>query len=185
MLAVIVSTIIIELATPPFILLRAFIGVTTHIIRSEDALSYIAYSLFVVQAVLIYIASSHYGVAQHMWDIKPSDEEKTTSGIALYRQIFRCYILSGGFAKACIFLQFKRLFTTLLRRCTYMVIISSLAANAISYMVLFILKFFTCGPFLKGDNNTVLGTCLDTVKLHLAICVLNALSDIEALIVPA
>ncbi|KAF2703203.1 hypothetical protein K504DRAFT_474066 [Pleomassaria siparia CBS 279.74] len=180
MSAVIVGTIVVQLSTLPFIFTRAFVNITTRTVLPEDILSYLAYGAFIAQNTLIIINSTH-GMARHTWDVSLAT---IVPGTRMYNIIFICYTVSGGFAKACVFLQLKRIFTTVLKGLVYWVIVGSLTVNAIAYTCFLFLYLFTCWPREKIWSPFLPGRCMDSNTLHTAIGGLNTFSDIEAFLVP-
>jgi hypothetical protein len=93
--------------------------------------------------------------------------------------------VSGGFAKTTIFLQMKKIFTTQLKGSVYWVIMFSLLANAVAYTVLLFLYIFTCRPREKLRNPMLPGYCIDRKATIIAMAIVNIISDVEAIIVPA
>lgn len=181
MAALIISTVVILLTTLAFVAARAYVNVWTHTFRPEDIFSYIAWIALIFQAALI-VNNGSEGMARHMWDV---DVPTLTQGFRRYNIIFICYTISGGFAKATIFLQLKRIFTTPLRGVVYWVILVSLILNALAYTSFLFLYIFTCWPRQKIWDQSVPGRCMDSNKLNMAIGALNTISDIEAFFVPA
>jgi hypothetical protein len=102
-----------------------------------------------------------------------------------YSNAFICYAISGGFAKAAVFWQFKRIFTTKVRVKVYWVVIGSLVANAFAYLTLMFLYVFNCWPMSKLKNPMLPGHCMDWKITIIVIGAVNLVSDIEAFFVPA
>jgi hypothetical protein len=178
--AVIASIIIMQVITILFISARAYVNIITRTVRPEDILSYLSYCALTAQMILICIASLN-GTARHTWDVSMAS---LIPGIRLYNFVFIFYTVSGGLAKACVFLQLKRIFTTILRGVVYWIIIGSLIVNTIAYTIFFFLYVFACTPREKIWNFATPGTCLDLNKLHMGTGFANVISDIEAFVVP-
>lgn len=180
--AAIVSTVVIQVLTLLFMLVRFYVNFKVPTFRIEDFCSVMAWLAFIVQSGLICFNSSR-GMAVHLWDVSLST---LIEGSRLYNIIFMFYTISGGFAKAAVFLQFKRIFTiTTLKGSVYWVIRISLYANALAYTTFLFLYIFTCWPREKIWNPSVPGRCMDSNRLNMAIGGLNTFSDIEAFFVPA
>ncbi|KAF2108139.1 hypothetical protein BDV96DRAFT_504878 [Lophiotrema nucula] len=179
--AVIASTVVIQLVTLPFIFARIYVNAYTRTLKIEDYCAYLAWAAFVVQTALTCLNSSR-GMARHIWDVSLAT---LMGGSHLYNILFMFYSISGGFAKATVFLQFKRIFThPKIRGPVYWVITISLIANALAYTCFLFLYIFTCWPREKIWNPTVPGNCMSWSVSLIAIGALNTFSDIEAFFVP-
>ncbi|KAF2727230.1 hypothetical protein EJ04DRAFT_595511 [Polyplosphaeria fusca] len=123
----IACAVVVLVVTFLFMLARFYVNVWTHIFRVEDYCSYIEWAALLTQVSLSLDNVTH-GSARHTWDTPMAS---TIENNRRYNMIFIFYAISGGFAKATVFLQFKRIFTTLtIRGTVYWVIVISLIANA-------------------------------------------------------
>lgn len=179
--AVFVTSLVVQILVFPFVLLRLCINICTRRFHPEDGFLYIAWCAFTVQTGLT-VYNSNTGMARHVWDV---DFATVLEGSYQYSNIFICYAIAGGFAKATVFLQFKKIFTSQIRDTVYWVIIASLAVNALAYTVLLFLYIFNCWPREKLRDPTIPGHCIDWTKSIIAIGIVNLISDIEAFCVPA
>ncbi|PVI08013.1 hypothetical protein DM02DRAFT_511120 [Periconia macrospinosa] len=180
--AVIASTVVIQLLTLVFMLVRFYVNYHAPKLRIEDYCSCMAWIAFIIQAALLCLNSSR-GMAVHFWDASLST---LIEGRRLCNFTFIFYTISGGFAKATVFLQFQRIFTTPnIRGAVFWVIRISLWANALAYTTFLFLHIFICWPRERIANPTVPGHCMDSNRLNMALGGLNTFSDIEAFFVPA
>jgi hypothetical protein len=179
--AVIATAVVIHVITLLFILARAYVNIWTRRIQPEDAFIYISWCAFIAFTSLVIYNSTH-GMARHTWDV---DLNTLFEGSYWYSNIFICYAIAGGFAKAAVFWQFKKIFTTKLRGMVYWVIIGSVVANAFTYLILMFLYIFNCWPKSKIKNPMLPGHCLDWKITIIVIGAVNLVSDIEAFFVPA
>lgn len=178
---VIAATVTVQTVTLLFIMIRFYENIYAKQLRPEDYCLYAAWLALIAQATLICINTTQ-GIARHIWDVPLS---VLISGTRTYNYIFMCYTISGGFAKATIFLQFKRIFTSpRIRNAVYWAITVSLVMNALAYTIFLFLYISTCWPREKIWNPTAGGHCMDSNRLNMAIGGLNTLSDIEAFFVP-
>ncbi|EUC46020.1 hypothetical protein COCMIDRAFT_36324 [Bipolaris oryzae ATCC 44560] len=180
MKTVIIASAFIQAITLVFVAVRVYVNVWMHKICIEDVLLYIAWCAFVAQTSLT-ITAGTTGVMRHLWDINFAI---LLDGSYCYHNTVICYTISGGFAKAAVFLQLKKILTTQLRGAVYWVIMVSLVANAIAYTVLLFLYIFNCWPLAKMRNPLLPGHCIDWKPPVIVIGVVNLVSDIEALCVP-
>jgi hypothetical protein len=179
--AVIATTVVVHSITLLFILARAYVNIWTRRMQPEDVFIYTAWCAFIAfTGLLIYNCSS--GMARHIWD---GNLPTLFKGSYWYSNVFICYAISGGFAKAAVFWQFKRIFTTKVRVNVYWVVIGSLVANAFVYLTLMFLYVFNCWPMSKLKNPMLLGHCMDWKITIIVIGAVNLVSDIEAFFVPA
>jgi hypothetical protein len=180
--AIIATTVIIHTMTLAFILARVYVNIwILRRINPEDVFIYTAWAAFIAFTGLT-IHNSSTGMARHIWNVNLIT---LFSGSYSYNNIFICYALSGGLAKAAVFWQFKKVFTTQFRGAVYWVILASLAVNALAYTVLMFLYIFSCWPREKLRNPMLPGHCLDWKSSIIAIGSVNLVSDIEAFLVPA
>jgi hypothetical protein len=121
-------------------------------------------------------------MARHIWDVNLPTLFK---GSYWHSNVFICYAISGGFAKAAVFWQFKRIFTTKVRGKVYWVVIGSLVTNAFAYLTVMFLYVFDCWPMSKLKNPMLPGHCMDWKITIIAIGAVNLVSDIEVFFVPA
>ncbi|KAF1970707.1 hypothetical protein BU23DRAFT_556657 [Bimuria novae-zelandiae CBS 107.79] len=178
---VVVATAIVQIVTLLFILIRFYENLYSRQLRAEDYFSYGAWGALIAQAILLCINTVE-GIASHMWDVPVS---VLIEGSRRYNYIFMCYTISGGFAKATVFMQFKRIFTSpRIQDEVYWVITVSVVLNAVAYTIFLFLYVFTCLPRERIWNPTVEGRCMDSNRLNVAIGGLNVLSDVEAFLVP-
>jgi hypothetical protein len=85
-------------------------------------------------------------------------------------------------AKLSVLFQIKRIFTTPERDIVYWVVWASIIFNTIFYSGLFFTYVFTCWPREAIWNP---GRCISAVSSNMAAGVLNLISDVEALLLPA
>ncbi|KAF9736538.1 hypothetical protein PMIN06_004830 [Paraphaeosphaeria minitans] len=178
---VIAATITIQGITLVFILLRIYENISSRQLRLEDYCSYLSYLAFIAYATLTCVNASH-GLARHTWDIPlPSAIE----GARRRSYVFICYTVSGGFAKATVLMQLKRIFTSPgINDAVYWAITASLLTCALSYTTFLFLYLFACHPREKMWNPSLPGHCMDSNRLNLGMGGLNSLSDVEAFLVP-
>ena len=180
--AIIGTTVVIHTITLAFILVRAYVNICIiRRINPEDVFTYAAWAAFIAFTGLT-IHNSSTGMTRHIWDV---DLTTLFNGSYGYNTIFVCYAVSGGFAKAAVFWQFKKVFTTQFRGAVYWVILASLAVNALAYTILMFLYIFNCWPREKLRNPMLPGHCLNWKTTIIAIGSVNLVSDIEAFLVPA
>ncbi|KAF2872421.1 hypothetical protein BDV95DRAFT_492139 [Massariosphaeria phaeospora] len=178
---IITSTIVLTLMTL-FVCARAF--VKTFIIRKqqiEDWLCYWAWlGVVTYTGILIYIED--YGFARHQWDVTAAQFQH----IMYYINILYCvYSPTTLPAKLSVLFQIKRIFTTKERNAVFWVVWISIIANTIFYMGLFFSYVFQCWPRDKIWMPQVDGHCVSGVSSNLAAGILNLVSDVEALLLPA
>ncbi|KAF2439073.1 hypothetical protein P171DRAFT_422654 [Karstenula rhodostoma CBS 690.94] len=178
---VIAATVIIQGITLIFILLRIYENTSSRQLHAEDYLSYLSYLAFIAYTTITCINASH-GVARHAWDVPmPTAIE----GAHRRSYGFICYTVCGGFAKATVFMQFKRIFTSpKINDAVCWAITASLVVNALAYTAFLFLYIFTCRPREKIWDPSVPGRCMDSNHLNIAMGGLNSLSDVEAFLVP-
>jgi hypothetical protein len=176
-----IASIVIQFVTFAFILLRAYINIGMRRICPEDIFLYIAWCAFVASTSLTVYAGTK-GITGHVWDMSLAT---VLDGSYQYNNAVICYAISGGFAKAAVFLQLKKIFTTPLRGNVYWVIVISMVVNAIAYTILLFLYVFNCWPLARLRNPLLPGHCVDWKKSVIAIGSINLISDVEALCVPA
>ncbi|KAF2278706.1 uncharacterized protein EI97DRAFT_362414, partial [Westerdykella ornata] len=147
----------------------------------EDLLCYWAWAGVVTYTgTLIYICN--YGFARHQWDISRGMFEH----IMYYINILYCvYSPTTLPAKLSVLFQIKRIFTTREKNIVWWVVWISIIANIIFYSGLFFSYVFTCWPREAIWNPGVHGSCISSVSSNLAAGILNFLSDLEALLLPA
>lgn len=179
--AVIASTVVIHVFTLLFLLVRVYVNVWTRKVDFEDSCVYIAWIFFVVQTGLN-IHNSTHGMARHIWDVSLAT---VFEGSYRYNVIFICYTVASAFAKSAIFLQMKKIFTTRVKGPVFWVIMVSLVANVVAYTVLLFLYTFTCWPREKLRNPNLPGYCMDWRIMIIVMAIINIISDVEGIIVPA
>ncbi|PSN64876.1 hypothetical protein BS50DRAFT_555069 [Corynespora cassiicola Philippines] len=178
----IAGTIIIHFFTIPFLVARLFaIIFVTRAVKLEDYLCYLSYLGCIAYTVAIAYTET-IGLARHMWDVSYA---MLPDILRLCNVVFCCYTATGGLAKAVVFLQLKRIFTTAHREVVFWVIIGSLIVNCVFYIIMLFLYVFTCWPREKIWNPMIEGTCLDSNKLNMAMGTLNVISDVQAFALPA
>lgn len=165
-----------------FVFARMFVKI--HIVRDhhiEDWLSYFALAgLATYTAILIYI--ENYGFARHQWDVSVAQ----FMHIMYYLSVLYCiYSPVTMAAKLSVLFQIKRIFTTGARDIVYWVIIASIVANSIFYTGLFFSYVFQCWPRERIWDMNVPGNCISATSSNLVSGILNLISDIEALLLPA
>ncbi|RMZ67363.1 integral membrane [Pyrenophora seminiperda CCB06] len=180
--ATIATAVIIHVITLGFVVARVYTNVLNRRIYPEDVFLYLAWFAFIAETGLTIHNSDQGMMARHMWDMSIAT---VNQGSYRYTNIFVCYAISGGFAKATVFLQVKKIFTTKQRGAVYWVIMVSLVANAVAYMSLLFIYVFNCWPLAKRLNPDLPGHCIDWQSSVIAIGAVNLLSDIEAFVVPA
>ncbi len=161
---------------------RGFVKVRVlHAHHAEDWFCYFALTgLITYTSILIYIED--YGFARHQWDITVAQ----FMHIMYYVNILYCiYGPTTLAAKLSVLFQIKRIFTTGRRDTVYWVIITSVVANIIVYTGLFFSYVFQCWPRERIWNTNVQGSCVSATSSNLAAGVLNLMSDLEALLLPA
>ncbi|CAH0051226.1 unnamed protein product, partial [Clonostachys solani] len=150
--------------------------------RIEDYLSYFAYASFVAYVAVI-LHLSRMGLTRHMYDITLAQ----IPNILYWTNIVYCiYSVPTAAAKLSVLFQLKSIFTTGAKNSIYWVIVVSIVINIIFYLGLFFSYVFQCWPREKiwlGD--TVEGKCTDAIQVNLSSGVLNIISDVEALLIPA
>jgi hypothetical protein len=181
LIAVIATSVVIHTITLLFILARAYVNIWTRRIQPEDVCIYTAWCAFIAFTGLV-IYNSTTGMARHIWD---TNLITLFPGAYTYSNIFICYAIAGGFAKAALFWQFKKIFTTKVRGKMYWVIIGSIVANVLAYLALMFLYIFNCWPRSKLMNPVLPGHCMDWKITIIVIGAVNLVSDIEAFFVPA
>ncbi|KAF2819504.1 hypothetical protein CC86DRAFT_398530 [Ophiobolus disseminans] len=179
--AVIGSTVVIQFFTLLFILIRVYVNVWTRKLDFEDAFVYAAWVGFIAQTALS-VYNSTQCMSRHIWDV---DVASVLKGSYRYNNIFICYTVASGLAKTAIFLQMKKIFTTRVKGLVYWVIVVSLVANAVGYTALLFLYVFTCWPREKLRDPTIPGYCMDWKGMIITMAIVNIISDVEAIIVPA
>lgn len=178
---IITSTLTIVLSSL-FVAARAF--VRTYLLPGhhvEDWLSYFAWvGLMTYTGILVYI--ENFGFARHQWDISMSQ----LTHIMYYINILYCiYGPTTLVAKLSVLFQIKRIFTTNKRDLVYWIVITSITLNIICYTGLFFSYVFQCWPRERIWSPQVPGRCVDATSSNLAAGILNLISDIETLILPA
>jgi hypothetical protein len=181
--AVIVTSVVVLTLMTLFVAARFFVKI--FIVRKhhiEDWLCYWAFlGVVTYTGILIYVED--YGFARHQWDVTISRFQH----IMYYINILYCiYSPTTLPAKLSVLFQIKRIFTTRERNTVYWVVWGSIIANIIFYLGLFFSYVFTCWPREKiwmGD--AVEGQCIDPISSNLAAGILNIISDVEALLLPA
>jgi len=178
----IITAVIIHIITLGFVIVRLYANIWIRRIYPEDVFLYLAWFAFIAETGLTIYNSGQGMMARHMWDMSIAT---VNQGSYRYTNIFVCYAISGGFAKATVFLQVKKIFTTKQRGVVYWVIMVSLVANAMAYTALLFIYVFNCWPLAKRLNPDLPGHCIDWQSSIIAIGVVNLISDIEAFAVPA
>ncbi|CAA9967076.1 hypothetical protein PTMSG1_10435 [Pyrenophora teres f. maculata] len=179
--ATIATAIVIHIITLAFVLIRIYSNILIRRICPEDVFLYLAWLAFIAETGLTVYNSDTGMMARHMWDMSVAT---VTQGSYRYTNIFVCYAISSGFAKATVFLQVKKIFTTKQRGTVYWVIMVSLVANAAAYTALLFIYVFNCWPLAKRLNPELPGHCIDWQSSIIAIGAVNLVSDIEAFLVP-
>ncbi|KAI2481088.1 hypothetical protein Ptr902_06883 [Pyrenophora tritici-repentis] len=180
--ATVATAVIIHIFTLVFVLARVYTNIWVRRIYPEDVFLYLAWLAFIAETGLTIYNSGTGMMARHMWDMSVAT---VTQGSYRYTNIFVCYAISGGFAKATVFLQVKKIFTTKQHGAVYWVIMVSLVANAVAYTALLFIYVFNCWPLAKRLNPELPGHCIDWQSSIIAIGAVNLVSDIEAFVVPA
>jgi hypothetical protein len=164
------------------VVLRAYVKI--FILRKqqiEDWFCYWAWAGVVTYTgILLYIED--YGFARHQWDVTAGMFQH----IMYYVNILYCvYSPTTLPAKLSVLFQIKRIFTTPERDIVYWVVWASIIFNTIFYSGLFFTYVFTCWPREAIWNPNVPGRCISAVSSNMAAGVLNLISDVEALLLPA
>ena len=89
------------------------------------------------------------------------------------------------FAKLSVLFQIKRIFSTSRKDLVFWVVQVSIILNTIFYFGLFFAYTFQCWPREAIWNPAVPGRCTDSNSTNLAAGILNLISDVEALLLPA
>ncbi|KAI1174693.1 hypothetical protein F4777DRAFT_373669 [Nemania sp. FL0916] len=182
MVPVTVTCILVFILPTLFIIIRIFtksrLSAGHHI---EDWLSYFAWAgLITYTSILYYI--EQYGFARHQYDLSITQ----FSHVLYYINILYCiYGPTTLAAKLSVLFQIKRIFTTGVRDAVYWVTITSIVANTIFYTALFFSYVFQCWPRERIWNSNVPGHCVSATSSNLAAGILNLISDLEALALPA
>ncbi|KAF2743451.1 hypothetical protein M011DRAFT_410590 [Sporormia fimetaria CBS 119925] len=180
--AVIATAVVVLTLMTVCVAARAFVKIV--ILRKhyvEDWLCYWAWAGVVTYTgIFIYIAD--YGFARHQYDVS----------VAMFRHImYYCNILYCVYspttlpAKLSVLFQIKRIFTTREKNIVYWVVWLSIIANIIVYTGLFFSYVFSCWPREAIWNSSVQGECISSVSSNFAAGILNFISDLEALLLPA
>jgi hypothetical protein len=179
--AIIASTLILTTTT---IFVCARFAAKTFVLRAHHLEDYLCYGAYagVVTYTGLFLYNEHYGYGRHMWDLTPAMFQH----IMYYLHIMYClYSPITLAAKLSVLFQIKRMFTTWERNLVYWVVIGSIIANAIFYTGLFFSYIFQCWPREAIWNPNVHGKCISAVGSNLASGILNVISDVEALLLPA
>ncbi|KAI1362097.1 hypothetical protein F5Y08DRAFT_285099 [Xylaria arbuscula] len=150
--------------------------------RIEDYLSYFAWAAFVPYvAVILHLAEMN--LTRHLYDITQAE----FPNILYWTNVVYCiYSVPTAAAKLSVLFQLKSIFTTGARNTVFWVIVVSIVVNVIFYASLFFSYVFQCWPREKIWLGTLVkGTCTDATKVNLSSGILNVISDIEALLIPA
>lgn len=180
--AVIITSVVLLTLMTACVAARAF--VKTFIVRRqhiEDWLCYWAWAGVVTYTgILIYIED--YGFSRHQWDVT----KFMMQHILFYLNNLYCiYTWTTLPAKLSVLFQIKRIFTTPEKNIVFWVLWASIIANIIFYVGLFFSYVFQCWPREKVWNDGVQGHCVSAVSSNLAAGILNFISDLEALLLPA
>lgn len=182
--AIIATATLVYLVSTASVAARLF--VKAHVVRAhhiEDFLSYFAWlGLTTYTSLLLYIES--YGLARHMWDV-PAVE---LPHMLYYVNILYCvYGPTTAAAKLSALFQIKRIFasTGAGRSRVWWVLVVSVGLNGVFYLGLFLSYVFQCWPREAIWDTSVSGRCIDGNSSNLAAGILNLISDVEALLLPA
>ncbi|KAI0485121.1 hypothetical protein GGR56DRAFT_616929 [Xylariaceae sp. FL0804] len=150
--------------------------------RIEDYLSYFAFASFVPYVAVI-LHLSGMGLTRHLYDISLAQ----IPNILYWTNIvYSIYSVPTAAAKLSVLFQLKSIFTTGARNAVYWVIVVSIVTNLAFYISLFFSYVFQCSPRDRiWLGEAVAGTCVDAVKVNLSSGILNIISDVEALLIPA
>ncbi|KAF2823130.1 hypothetical protein CC86DRAFT_299774 [Ophiobolus disseminans] len=174
-------TMVLEVLTFAFVAIRIYANWLNRAVLVEDWCAYTAWASFIVAGILTCLAM----VPMELNKVETS-KEVMFENARIYNMMSLMYAISGGFSKASvIFLQFKRYFSGTKQSAVYHVIIWSLVVNGLAYFFLAFFNIFLCTSPKKIWDNRVSGKCLDVNRLEIAAGTINALSDIEALLIPA
>ncbi|KAI1120090.1 hypothetical protein F5Y10DRAFT_283567 [Nemania abortiva] len=147
----------------------------------EDWLSYLAWAgLVTYTSILFYVED--YGFARHQWDLSMRQFRHIMYFLSTLNCIYGPTTLA---AKLSILFQIKRIFAPGSRDAMYWVTVTSIVANIILYTGLSFSYVFQCLPRERIWNPDVPGRCVSTASLNLVSGIMNVLSDIEALLLPA
>jgi hypothetical protein len=147
----------------------------------EDWLCYWAWAGVVTYTgILVYI--ENYGFARHQWDVTLDMFQH----IMYYINILYCvYSPTTLPAKLSVLFQIKRIFTTPEKDIVFWVVWGSIIANTVFYSGLFFSYVFACWPREAIWNTSISGKCISSVSSNMAAGILNLISDLEALLLPA
>ncbi|KAI3338734.1 hypothetical protein F4824DRAFT_458651 [Ustulina deusta] len=147
----------------------------------EDWLSYFAWAgLITYTSILFYL--EEYGFARHQYDLSITQ----FSHVLYILNILYClYGPTTLAAKLSVLFQIKRIFTSGIKETVYWVTVASIIANLIFYTALFFSYLFQCWPRERIWNSNVPGRCISATSSNLAAGILNLVSDLEALLLPA
>ncbi|KAI0599115.1 hypothetical protein F4775DRAFT_139899 [Biscogniauxia sp. FL1348] len=180
--AVIGTSATVLVLSTSFVALRAFVKLRVwrgH--NPEDWLSYAAWAgLASYTGLLVYIED--YGFARHQWDVSVAQFQHILYTINVLYCIYPATTLA---AKLSVLFQIKRIFTTAARDVVYWVVTVSIGANVVFYTGLFFSYVFQCWPRAAIWDSDVHGTCISATSSNLAAGILNLISDLEALLLPA
>ncbi|KAI1741681.1 hypothetical protein F4680DRAFT_414737 [Xylaria scruposa] len=147
----------------------------------EDWLSYLAWAgLVTYTSILFYI--EEYGFSRHQYDLSIPHFSHVMYFLSILYCIYGPVTLA---AKLSVLFQIKRIFTTGTREAVYWITVSSIVANIIFYTGLFFSYVFQCWPRERIWDTNIRGRCISATSSNLAAGILNLISDLEALLLPA
>jgi hypothetical protein len=99
--------------------------------------------------------------------------------------LYILYSPTTAAAKLSVFYQLKRIFTSPNKDLVYWMIQASIILNLIFYVGLFFSYVFQCWPREAIWNPDVKGKCISGTEIDFASGILNLISDVAALVLPA
>lgn len=182
MVPVTATCVLVFILPTVFIIIRIFTkSYLTAGHHVEDWLSYFAWAgLVTYTSILFYVED--YGFARHQWDLSVRQFRHTLYFLNILYCIYSPTTLA---AKLSILFQIKRIFAAGSKNTIYWVTVASIVANVIFYTALFFSYVFECWPRERIWNPDVPGRCVSAVSSNLVSGILNVVSDLEALFLPA
>ncbi|KAI0414439.1 hypothetical protein F5X98DRAFT_389965 [Xylaria grammica] len=176
MVPVIITCLFVFAVPTLFVIVRIFAKVYLsqgHYI--EDWLSYLAWVGLVPYTGILF-HTEEYVFVRHQWELSVTQ---------FINVLDRIYALTTPAAKLSILFQIKRIFATGIKEAVYWATVVSIVANALFYILLFLVSFFRCWPRDPIGNVNIPGLCVSAIKTNTVAAILNLISDLEALFLPA
>ncbi|KAF2489929.1 hypothetical protein BU16DRAFT_518609 [Lophium mytilinum] len=179
--AIVASTVILTITT---VFVAARFTAKTFVLRKHYLEDYLCYAAWagVVTYTGLFLWNEDYGWGRHMWDVTPSMLKQVMYHLHIMYCIYSPVTLA---AKLSVLFQIKRMFTTWEKNMVYWVVMGSIIANSVFYTGLFFSYVFQCWPRAAIWDPSVKGKCVSAIASNLVSGVLNVVSDVEALALPA